>query len=93
MWRRTFRAHGELVVVGPLSNDWEQFYGHPVYFFTSPKPPSIRAVCAGPAIAQQTGNCLGLVQSAARTPQQIPNRSKKVLGYPLTPRFRELLSQ
>ena len=63
--------------------------------FTLRKPSSIPDVSAEPVTARPTGNCWGTPRGAAKTIQtNMPNRSiKEVLGFPLTPRFRELLSQ
>jgi hypothetical protein len=75
-----------------LSNDWEQLYGHPVYFAeTFIDPGRFRGTCYRAA----NWKLLGLTTGRGKdSTSKRPNRSiKEVLGYPLTPRFRELLSQ
>ena len=79
-------------VVSRLSQDWERLYGHPVYFAeTFIDPARFGGTCYRAANWQSLGMTTG--RGKASTSQR-PNRSlKEVLGYPLTPRFRELLSQ
>ena len=79
-------------VVGRLSRDWEQMYGHPIYFAeTFIDPARFSGTCYRAANWQSLGMTTG--RGKASTSKR-PNRSlKEVLGYPLTPRFRELLSQ
>jgi hypothetical protein len=75
-----------------LSHDWEQLYGHPVYFAeTFIDPGRFRGTCYRAA----NWKLLGLTTGRGKNSTcKLPNRSiKEVLGYPLTPRFRELLSQ
>ena len=75
-----------------LSHDWEQLYGHPVYFAeTFIDPGRFRGTCYRAA----NWRLLGLTTGRGKdSTSKRPNRSiKEVLGYPLTPRFRELLSQ
>jgi uncharacterized protein DUF4338 len=73
-----------------LSDYWERMYGHPVYFAeTFIDPTRFRGTCYRAAnwvlLGQTTGR-----GKADQTHQ--PNRTiKEVLGYALTPRFRELL--
>ncbi len=75
-----------------LSRDWEQVYGHPIYFLeTFVDPERFRGTCYRAAnwvlLGRTTGR--GKEDQTGR-----PNRSiKEVLGYPLTPRFRQLLQQ
>jgi Domain of unknown function (DUF4338) len=79
-------------MAGSLSNDWEQLYGHPVYFAeTFIDPGRFRGTCYRAA----NWKLLGLTTGRGKdSTSKRPNRSiKEVLGYPLTPRFRELLSQ
>lgn len=70
--------------------DWQQVYGHPVYFLeTFVDPTRSRGTCYRAAnwriLGQTTGR--GKDDHTNR-----PNRSRKtLLGYPLTPRFRALL--
>jgi hypothetical protein len=79
-------------IAASLSNDWEQIYGHPVYFAeTFIDPGRFRGTCYRAA----NWKLLGLTTGRGKdSTSKRPNRSiKEVLGYPLTPRFRELLSQ
>ncbi len=75
-----------------LSGDWEWLYSHPVYFAeTFIDPGRFRGTCYRAAnwvlMGQTTGR--GKASNSHR-----PNRSiKEILGLPLTPRFRELLSE
>jgi hypothetical protein len=75
-----------------LSHDWERMYGHPIYFAeTFIDPARFRGTCYRAANWRSLGMTTG--RGKASTSKR-PNRSfKEVLGYPLTPRFRELLSQ
>ena len=75
-----------------ISEDWQQIYGHPIYFLeTFVEPERCRGTCYGAA------NWVLLGQTTGRGKQSnsyVPNRSiKDVLGYPLTKRFRELLTE
>ncbi len=78
-------------VVNRLSRDWERMYGHPVHFAeTFIDPDRYRGTCYRAANWRLLGLTTG--RGKASTSKR-PNRSiKEVLGYPLTPRFRELLS-
>jgi hypothetical protein len=79
-------------IAGSLSNDWEHLYGHPVYFAeTFIDPGRFRGTCYRAA----NWKLLGLTTGRGKdSTGKRPNRPiKEVLGYPLTPRFRELLSQ
>jgi uncharacterized protein DUF4338 len=79
-------------VTNRLSRDWERMYGHPLYFVeTFIDPGRFRGTCYRAA----NWRCLGLTTGRGKaSTSKRPNRSiKEVLGYPLTPRFRELLSQ
>ncbi len=79
-------------VTNRLSRDWERAYGHPVYFAeTFIDPGRFRGTCYRAA----NWRCLGLTTGRGKaSTSKRPNRSiKEVLGYPLTPRFRELLSR
>jgi hypothetical protein len=75
-----------------LSNHWERMYGHPVYFAeTFIDPTLFRGTCYRAANWVLLGHTTGRGK-ADQTHQ--PNRTiKEVLGYALTPRFRELLRQ
>ena len=79
-------------VANILSRDWERAYGHPVYFAeTFIDPGRFRGTCYRAANWRFLGLTTG--RGKASTSKR-PNRSiKEVLGYPLTPRFRELLKQ
>ena len=78
-------------ITNSLSHDWEQRYGHPIYFAeTFIDPARFRGTCYRAANWRFLGMTTG--RGKASTSKR-PNRSfKEVLGYPLTPRFRELLS-
>jgi hypothetical protein len=74
-----------------ISADWQQLYGHPVYFLeTFVDPERFRGTC------YRAANWVLLGRTTGRGKQSnsyVPNRSiKEVLGYPLTKRFRELLA-
>jgi len=75
-----------------LSEDWERLYQHPIYFVeTFVDPTRFRGTC------YRAANWIRLGQTTGRGKDDHtnrPNRSiKEVLGYPLTPRFRELLQE
>src|SRR5207248_10090828 len=75
-------------ILSSLSNDWEQLYGHPVYFAeTVIDQGRFRGTCYRAA----NWKLLGLTTGRGKdSTSKRPNRSiKEVLGYPLTPRFRE----
>jgi hypothetical protein len=79
-------------VAGALPADWERMYRHPVYFAeTFIDPGRFRGTCYRAA----NWKLLGLTTGRGKdSTSKRPNRSiKEVLGYPLTPHFRELLSQ
>lgn len=79
-------------IANSLSSDWEELYGHPVYFAeTFIDPGRFRGTCYRAA----NWKLLGLTTGRGKdSTSKRPNRSiKEVLGYPLTPRFRKLLSQ
>ena len=73
-----------------ISADWEWVYSHPIYMLeTFVEPERFRGTCYRAAnwvlLGRTTGR--GKDDQTGR-----PNRSiKEMLGYPLTPRFRELL--
>src|SRR5450432_3742972 len=79
-------------VVHTLSHDWEHLYGHPVYFAeTFIDPGRFRGTCYRAANWKLLGMTTGRGKDSSI---KRPNRSlKEVLGYPLTPHFRDLLSQ
>ena len=75
-----------------LSEDWERLYQHPIYFLeTFVDPERFRGTCYRAA----NWILLGLTTGRGKDDQtNRVNRSiKQVLGYPLTPRFRELLQE
>jgi Domain of unknown function (DUF4338) len=77
-------------MVTRISEDWQQVYGHPIYFLeTFVDPQRFRGTC------YRAANWVLLGKTTGRGKQSnsyVPNRSiKEVLGYPLTKRFRELL--
>jgi len=73
-----------------LSADWEQVYGHPIYFAeTFVDTERFRGTCYRAANWVQLGKTTG---RGKQSNSYVPNRSiKEVLGYPLTKRFRQLL--
>jgi hypothetical protein len=75
-----------------IGEDWERTYGHPVYFLeTFVDPERHRGTCYRAANWVLLGRTTGRGKNC---PNKRPNRSiKEVLGYPLTPRFRQLLSE
>lgn len=75
-----------------IAGDWERTYGHPVYFLeTFVDPERHRGTCYRAANWVLLGRTTGRGKNC---PNKRPNRSiKEVLGYPLTPRFRELLAE
>jgi hypothetical protein len=75
-----------------LSDDWRRMYSHPIYFAeTFIDPGRFRGTCYRAANWQ----LLGLTTGRGKNDQtNKPNRPiKEILGLPLTPRFREYLSQ
>jgi hypothetical protein len=79
-------------IAGSLSSNWEQLYGHPVYFAETFIDPGR---CRGTCYRAANWKLLGLTTGRGKdSTSKRPNRSiKEVLGCPLTPCFRELLSQ
>jgi hypothetical protein len=73
-----------------IAGDWQQVYGHPVYFLeTFVDPERHRGTCYRAANWVVMGRTTG---RGKNDQTNRPNRSiKEVLGYPLTPQFRELL--
>lgn len=77
-------------IAARLSADWEQVYGHPIYFAeTFVDTERFRSTC------YRAANWVVLGKTTGRGKQSnsyVPNRSiKEVLGYPLTKHFRQLL--
>ncbi len=79
-------------VMRRLSRDWEQMYGHSIYFAeTFIDPGRFRGTCYRAANWRLLGMTTGRGKDST---SKRPNRPlKEVLGYPLTADFRELLSQ
>ena len=75
-----------------ISRDWENLYGHPLYFLeTFVDPERFRGTCYYAANWVWLGETTGRGKASN---SYVPNRSiKHVLGYPLQPRFRELLGE
>ena len=74
-----------------LYKEWEAMYSHPVHYLeTFVDPARFRGTCYRAA----NWISLGLTQGLGKDAQtKDPNRSlKEVMGYPLTRRFREILS-
>jgi hypothetical protein len=92
-WIRVLHLASHILgqVTNSLSRDWERMYGHPIYFAeTFIDPARFRGTCYRAANWRSLGMTTG--RGKASTSKR-PNRTfKEVLGYPLTPRFRELLS-
>ena len=79
-------------VTGALSNDWQQIYGHPVYFAeTFIDPERFRGTC------YRAANWVLLGRTTGRGKDDLTHRQnrsiKEVYGLPLTRKFRELLSR
>jgi len=75
-----------------ISEDWQQMYGHPVYFLeTFVDPERFRGTC------YRAANWVLLGKTTGRGKQSnsyAPNRSlKEVLAYPLTKQFRQQLER
>lgn len=75
-----------------LCGDWQRLYHHPVYFAeTFIDPGRFRGTCYRAANWKLLGVTTGRGKDSA---SKKPNRSiKEILGYPLNPRFRDLLNQ
>ena len=75
-----------------ISQDWENLYGHPLYFLeTFVDPGRFRGTCYYAANWVWLGETTGRGKACN---SYVPNRSiKHVLGYPLHPHFRELLGE
>ena len=75
-----------------ISQDWEQVYGHPIYFLeTFIDPERFRGTCYRAANWVVLGRTTG---RGKNDNTHRPNRSlKEVLGLPLHRRFRELLQE
>jgi hypothetical protein len=75
-----------------ISADWQRLYAHPIYFLeTFIDPQRFRGTCYRAANWIYLGDTTGRGKDA---PTYEPNRSiKQILGYPLTPDFRQRLSR
>ena len=75
-----------------VSADWEELYGHPILYLESFVDPGRYA---GTCYRAANWRFLGRTTGRGKDDQTMrPNRPKKeVLGYPLSPRFRELLAR
>jgi hypothetical protein len=74
-----------------LPRDWERVYGHPVYFLeTFTDPARFRGTCYVAANWVRLGQTTGRGHNAPTKKARVA--VKEILGYPLTRRFRELLS-
>jgi hypothetical protein len=75
-----------------ICKDWEIFYGHPLYFLeTFVDPGRFRGTCYYAANWVWLGETTGRGKASN---SHVANRSiKHILGYPLHPRFRELLGE
>jgi hypothetical protein len=71
--------------------DWQRLYGHPIYYLeTFIDPARFRGTCYRAANWHVLGRTTGRGHNAPTTRPTRP--VKEVLGYPLTPRFRERLA-
>lgn len=75
-----------------VPRDWQQLYGHPIYFLeTFIDPQRFRGTCYRAANWIVLGHTTGRGKDA---PTKQANRPiKQVLGYPLHPRFRQVLAE
>ncbi len=75
-----------------VSGDWQQLYGHPIYFLeTFIDPARFRGTCYRAANWRELGRTTGRGHNA---PTMRPTRPvKAVLGYPLVPDFRARLTR
>ena len=91
-WVRVKRLASHILgrMAARISQDWESFYSHPLYFLeTFVDPERFRGTCYYAANWVWLGETTGRGKASN---SYVPNRSiKHVLGYPLSPRFRELL--
>jgi hypothetical protein len=91
-WVRTENLASHILgrMAARISDDWEQMYGHPLYFLeTFIDPERFRGT------SYRAANWVLMGRTTGRNKQSnsyVPNRSiKEVLALPLTKRFRELL--
>jgi len=75
-----------------VPGDWQAIYGHPVHFLeTFTDPARFRGTCYIAANWIRLGVTTGRGHNAPTKKRTVP--VKEILGYPLTRRFRELLSE
>jgi hypothetical protein len=75
-----------------LSADWERVYGHPICFLeTFTDPARFRGTCYRAANWVVLGRTTGRGNNAPTREPRVP--VKEILGYPLSPRFREILGR
>lgn len=75
-----------------LPADWERIYGHPIWYFeTFINPERNRGTCYLAANWKKLGRTTGRGNNAPTKKATVP--VKEILGYPLSPRFREVLSR
>jgi hypothetical protein len=75
-----------------VPHDWQQIYAHPVYWLeTFIDPARFKGTCYRAANWQCLGTTTGRGHNARTKKRTQP--VKELFGLPLTPRFRELLSQ
>ena len=93
-WVRTPHLASHILsrVTGALSKDWQQIYGHPVYFAeTFIDPERFRGTC------YRAANWVPLGRTTGRGKDDLTHRQnrsiKDVYGLPLTRKFRDLLSR
>jgi len=73
-----------------LPEDWEQVYGHPVWYLeTFVNPERNRGTCYLAANWRKLGRTTGRGNNAPTKRPRVP--VKEILGYPLSKHFRELL--
>jgi hypothetical protein len=81
---------GRMAKIVPL--DWQQMYAHPVYWLeTFIDPARFKGTCYRAANWQHLGSTTGRGHNARTKKRTQP--VKELLGLPLTPRFRQLLSE
>jgi hypothetical protein len=93
-WVRTPHLASHILsrVTGALSQDWQQIYGHPIYFAeTFIDPERFRGTC------YRAANWVLLGRTTGRGKDDLTHRQnrsiKEVYGLALTRKFRELLSR
>ena len=75
-----------------LSPDWHRIYGHPIYFLeTFVDPARFRGTCYRAANWIVLGRTTGRGHNAPT--KRVTQPIKEVLGYPLTPDFRDRLAE